>query len=319
MVYRVLIIGSGQLGSRYLQGLADVALPMDIWVCDPSATALNVASKRWSEVAMVMSGHAVHFIQNPEEIPQVLDLTIVATSADVRAQVVKSIFEKEIFSKYWILEKVLAQSYQDLKILRNCLASTKGAWVNTHFRTIDCFKKIKRSLTRPEKLYMELDGGRWGLACNSIHYLDLFSWMSSSSLNSISSVGLNKSWVEAKRSGFWEVFGSLQASFSNGGNMSLICADSDSPTILKISDGNTEWVIDDSNQVATCSDGLIIDAAIPLQSQRTAAVVHAILQNGVSQLPTLEESYLLHKGYLNCLIPHWNNGMQNFVESVPIT
>ena len=45
-----LLVGAGQLGSRYLQGLSTVKLDLCITVVDPSDLSLNKAKKRWVEV-----------------------------------------------------------------------------------------------------------------------------------------------------------------------------------------------------------------------------------------------------------------------------
>ena len=46
----ILISGSGQLGSRYLQGMARCDLPLKIFVHDLSIKSLEIAKQRWEEV-----------------------------------------------------------------------------------------------------------------------------------------------------------------------------------------------------------------------------------------------------------------------------
>ncbi len=48
--HTVLISGAGQLGSRYLQGLAKCRLPLRIVVQDNSRDSLERAQLRWNEV-----------------------------------------------------------------------------------------------------------------------------------------------------------------------------------------------------------------------------------------------------------------------------
>ena len=47
---KVLLVGAGQLGSRYLQGLAKVSIPLEIHVLDISESSLRIAEARWNEV-----------------------------------------------------------------------------------------------------------------------------------------------------------------------------------------------------------------------------------------------------------------------------
>lgn len=46
MEYKIAIIGAGQLGSRYLQGLSKVTLEIEIFVVDVSLNSLNLAKKK---------------------------------------------------------------------------------------------------------------------------------------------------------------------------------------------------------------------------------------------------------------------------------
>lgn len=318
MAYNLLIAGSGQLGSRYLQGLEKVILPLNIWVSDPSSVALKVAESRWREVTNSHSKHKVKFTRNLEEIPSYLDLAIVATSADVRPMVVGEISKKTL-TKYWILEKVLGQSDRDLDTMFDCLSGSSAAWVNTHFRTINFFNIIRKDLVAHKPLLMDVYGGSWGLACNAIHYLDLFSWMNQSSIVSVNTSGLDKVWVGAKRFGFWEIFGALEANYSCGGHVTLRCSNSSDPVYMTISSGNIKWTIDEFTQVARRFDGFELDATIDLQSERTAALVSSILTNSVVTLPTYLESSLIHRPLINALILHWNKNMGKSIQRLPIT
>ena len=45
----ILIAGAGQLGSRYLQGLANCQNTLDIYVQDISKQSLQIAKQRWEE------------------------------------------------------------------------------------------------------------------------------------------------------------------------------------------------------------------------------------------------------------------------------
>ena len=45
----LLLIGTGQLGSRYLQGIAREAVNCNITAIDTSQISLNIAKKRWGE------------------------------------------------------------------------------------------------------------------------------------------------------------------------------------------------------------------------------------------------------------------------------
>ena len=84
-MFRNLIIGAGQLGSRHLQGLLKFDKEQIIYVLDTSVSSLDIAKERASEVE---SKHTIRYLTNWDSIPSELDLVIVATGASVRSKVV---------------------------------------------------------------------------------------------------------------------------------------------------------------------------------------------------------------------------------------
>ena len=103
---RILLVGVGQLGSRYLQGLARVKQPLEIWLSDPSQDALKLALSRWHEVVSPNSNHQLHSDCPASSIPLSYDVIIVATSSKVRPDLVHQM-SKKYHASFWILEKFL--------------------------------------------------------------------------------------------------------------------------------------------------------------------------------------------------------------------
>ena len=65
----ILIAGTGQLGSRYLQGMANCRNTLDIYVQDISEQSLQIAKQRWEQVVKTVyqdndSGMTVPSIQH---------------------------------------------------------------------------------------------------------------------------------------------------------------------------------------------------------------------------------------------------------------
>ena len=86
---KLLIIGLGRLGTRYLEGLKKYDDHINIYGLDSSVVSLKRAEKRWQDVFGRASKHKIHLIQNFSELPKKIDLAIVATTADVRLQVMQ--------------------------------------------------------------------------------------------------------------------------------------------------------------------------------------------------------------------------------------
>ena len=94
MRYRILIVGSGQLGSRYLQGLSKVSMPLEIIVSDVSPESLARAELRWLETDGLKTSHRVKYVMGLSEVPFEVDVAIISTSADVRASVISKLAEQ---------------------------------------------------------------------------------------------------------------------------------------------------------------------------------------------------------------------------------
>ena len=120
-MYKLAIIGSGQLGSRHLQGLAKSKLEIEIHVVDPSQRARGVARIRFSEVANEFQKKNILFHKDITELPNELDLVIVSTTANMRRKVIENLLKQKIV-KYIILEKVVFQRSDDFLQIQSLLA-----------------------------------------------------------------------------------------------------------------------------------------------------------------------------------------------------
>ena len=144
IVYNIIIVGSGELGSRHLQSLAKSKVPIKIWVIDINEKSLEIAKKRYQEIAKNEKIQVISFHNSLDRITIPIDLAIVATNSNVRRKVIESIISKTTV-KYLILEKVVAQAKEDFfKILELCDKNNIKGWVNCHRRTWNIFEKNKK-------------------------------------------------------------------------------------------------------------------------------------------------------------------------------
>ena len=318
-MHSILIVGAGQLGSRYLQGLASVSYPLSIFVVDISNESLQLASFRWQEVVKTDTFHIISFLTNYDSLVSEIDIAIISTGAGIRLDVINKLAFK-ITVKYWILEKVLAQSSDDIENIRELLNEAKGAWVNTPRRVMKWWKEIKSMITIDQPLQFSIEGGLWGLACNSIHFLDLVQWITDEQLIYIDVKDLKKEWFESKRKGYYEVNGSISCHFSGGSLIRLSVDPKLTGMKIHIKEKFNSWEIDESSGTAIRSDGLTIIGGINFQSELTNNIVQNILLNGVCGLPTLNQSSELHKPFLNDMLKHWKKQEQKKEDKyLPIT
>ena len=117
-------MGVGQLGSRYLQGLAQINKDVRVSLVDPNPSALDLARKRYEEMPSNSHILSVNYHQDTTGMKGRVDLAIIATNSDVRLQVIENLLDKfEV--NYLILEKVVFQSVEDFEYIMPILKRRK--------------------------------------------------------------------------------------------------------------------------------------------------------------------------------------------------
>ena len=199
----ICIIGLGQIGSRHFQALLNCDFYVNILCVDLNDDSI---SKAKSLIPKKLSKYikSVNYFNAIESLPKEIDLAILATSADIRIKVLHSLLNYSKTENI-IFEKILFQNSSNFDeasaILRK--AGTKS-WVNCPRRSWPVYKELKDYIHGKEKVSLNLYGGKWGLACNSIHFIDLFEWLTESKVKKINSSALDPDICENKREGFFE-------------------------------------------------------------------------------------------------------------------
>lgn len=301
---RILIVGAGQLGSRHLQALASLDRPVSIQVVDPSMLSLNLARKRWGEV----NGHGrVEFIPALNGAAAEVDVAIVATTADIRRGVIEAMLSR-IHPSYVVLEKVAFQHPGDFDTVAGLFAN-KGVrvWVNCPRRMWPFYENLRSTVKTPMRL--DVKGTNWGLACNSIHFIDLFAYLSGVK-DFFLTPAFDDGHIESKRKGFIELTGSLAAYFGIGGEISLTSNASDeTPFVVTIEDAEHRWSIEEGKgRVVARDKAMDIEKEqiikVPFQSQLTNIVVEHLLNDGDCPLTPFGESWALHVPLLKAISEH---------------
>lgn len=318
MKNNILLVGCGGIGSRHLQSLALCSTKLDICVIDTNPESLEKARKIY-ELSDKQLNHKLSFEHSIPSVGKTYDICIMSTSSQNRLSLVDEILKK-LKIKYWIIEKILSQNIKDLheigKIIRNhnCIG-----WVNTPNRAQKWFKDIKEEISS-KKIIGTVEGNNWGLMCNTIHYLDLFSWMTSQKLISINSQNLNKSWFKSKREGYMEVDGELVAYYSDGAILHIRCNTLENIKGKKLNYSFENWVLDPSNGIArNIKSKRIIPGEIKPQSLMTNIFVDQLINHNYCELPNLDESISMHEIFLKAILPHWNNYSKTIDNDIPIT
>ena len=111
-VFRVVLIGCGNLGSRHLQALKKTRRKISITVCEPNEEAWNIAIERYKEVEGNECIVNFEMVSNYKTLHAAYDLAIITTNSSGRLEVASWVV-MNLGVKYLILEKVVFQALEE--------------------------------------------------------------------------------------------------------------------------------------------------------------------------------------------------------------
>ena len=321
--YSIGIFGLGNIGLRHLEGILKSKKNLEISCFDPS-------QKAWKKAESIFFDHnlgkkTIKFYETIQMSEKKFDLVIISTNSDIRFKVLQDIFDHS-YAQYVILEKVLFQNIKDLKKARRIIEKHKSsAWVNCPRRKWDSYKEVKEILFDKEVLNFTLEGGKWGMSSNAIHFLDLFEWLSSSKIDSIDISKLDSKIMKSKREGYVELSGIISGELKNSFKFKLISdiSEENLPPKLRIFGNDINILISETNNHISIkkNDGNEEKKffEICFQSDLSGIILDEILSDGDSELTNFEDSYFQHEILLNSFTEHISKVTKKNIENCPIT
>lgn len=315
----IAIIGAGQLGSRHLQGLKKAQIPMNIYVLDESQEALKICEQRYKEIADNNLIEKIDFTSIWDRIPLTIDIAIVATGSKPRCKIIHELVEKH-HCRALILEKFLFPTMHDYNDITELFLKYKiQAWVNCCRRYFSCYQKIRELLINDGPIHFLLEGKNWGLCCNSIHQIDIFSFICGEKHISFESSGIDKIIYESKRPGYIEMTGTIKGITDKGSTLSLSSySEYTGPNKLLIQSQNHNIEIYEGvNKMIIDGKEELMD--IRYQSDLTGKYIEDIIFTHSLPLTSYEESAMLHQQILPHFIDIYNNITGTHHDMCPIT
>ena len=212
---RFIVVGFGNMGCRHTQSIIRSFPNAKVCVLEPSkdnfeknCKRINVQSEnieRYSEIES-LNGH--------------FDFCVVATSAEPRFKIVKILVEYGI--KNFLLEKVVFQSKEQFDIIKKLkIKENVNIYCNFVSRYFPNYIDIKKEMSK-KPFKMIVSGGDFGLACNCLHYLDIFQYLRKD-FSKINSHNLKENLDGNSRGkNYKELYGSLHLTNSFGDSFSII-------------------------------------------------------------------------------------------------
>jgi predicted dehydrogenase len=305
-MFKIKVIGAGQLGSRHLQALKSVKYPLEIKVVDPSESSLRIAKERYEAIQSGLN-HKVSFCVDLDSDAGT-DVAIIATNSDVRRLAIERLIEVSK-PRLLVLEKLLFNNKNDYEYIESRLSDVGAkAWVNCPMRVMPTYEKIRKELSQKRITY-RVTGGQFGLVTNAIHYIDHVAHLTGCEYFEIDTSGLDEKPIASKRKGFLELTGTLRAHFSNGSICEMNCDSSGSaPVIVEIFTESERYIVRES-EAKLWSSGINSNwvwsehsAAIPFQSQITTDVVESLLASNNCHLTPYASSAAIHLLLLDPLL-----------------
>lgn len=305
-MYRVKLVGAGQLGSRHLQALQAVSVPLEIQVIDPSVASLQVAKERFEAIKRDIP-HQIVFTQDFVDT-ELTDIAIVATNANVRCEAINKLLASSRV-KHLVLEKLLFTEREDYVTVQKLISDVGiGAWVNCPMRVMPVYESIRANLGGVPISY-RVTGSQFGLVTNAIHYLDHVAHLAGCDSYQLNVSGLSRTPVSSKRAGFLEMNGTLSAAFADGSRCEISCyPGGNAPVVVEIFNESHRYVVRESEGKlwrATARENWSWAeevALIPYQSQITTGVVESLLRSGECGLTSYASSARLHLALLDPLL-----------------
>ncbi len=307
-MYKISLIGAGQLGSRHLQALAKTELEISIEVVEPNMQATEIAKQRFNEIDENKKIEKISYFNTIDKLSAELDFVIVATNSNVRYRIVKELLDKKNV-KYLLLEKVLFQEIDNYYKVEKLLSDTNTkCWVNHPRRMFPFYQSLKKKLSGAEQISFMMQGGNWGLACNGLHLLDIFSFLSDESILHINSEYLFDRIYDSKRRNFIEFNGTLVGKLG-AHSFTLFSNENTAPSLITISSDKIVALIDEVNgflRISTKENNWkwenYKEKIIYYQSELTHQLLTELFITNKCNLPTYKEAMRLHVPFIQALL-----------------
>ena len=323
---KIAIIGAGNIGSRHLQALKAVKLPLDILVIDPNPESLNIAQERYDSMPPGQCRHTINYFKNIDKIKNELDIAIIATHSNIRRKVIEQLF-KVSHANALILEKILFTRTEDFSIVRDLLKEQNSqAWVNCTRRAIPFYNDQIKNWFNKKKIIYFVSGSKWNLISNLIHFIDYMSYILDLIDFEIDLHHLDLKLVKSRIPNFIELNGTINLFFNDGSMGVINCYPSgNQPLIIDIASDEIRCILNEEQGKALVNirkkENIWnnYEAKMLFTSQITTYLVEDILKNNYCSLTPYNESMKLHLLTFEPLLEFLNERIKEKFTSYPFT
>ncbi len=332
-----MIIGSGRMGFRHLQGLLTISSVSQVVVVDKFQDALDITKDKISDdrVKYCLLDDIINFQRINYK------LVILATTANDR---IKTLHELNEFRfEYLLIEKPIAQSISEVFEIIKLLNKQKiKCFVNLNMRMYDYFVKLKKDFDAIPQLEGEksisINTGALGIGANGIHYIDLVYFLLDADTAEIVASEIEDEKIESGRGSNFKDFGgwalikyyknkvykgklylSMTSSSSAFGSWDIICKHG-KILINEANGSRIDTYRSEKSNLPTYK--YFIDynephetkIILPSLNDITAIWFKDLLNSNLSKLPLIENTIIAHT-----LLFNWLENNNSVEKNFPIT
>ena len=311
MTSNIFVIGSGNIGSRHVQSLANSVLNLNVFVVDPNKECLEKTKNLFFK-QKIKSKINISFSTTISKINESIDLAIISTNSTVRREVIEQLVSIN-HVKNIILEKVAFQSINDFDSINKLFEKKKiKSYLNFPRRVYRSYQNIKKKFQNENKIYVSNIDVRLSLSSHSLHMLDLLAYLTDTNKIFVEDVLLKNEIYNSSR-GSVEFAGKLKFSTERGDTLYLCDQDRDKDKknlgVTKIESKNLSCFIYENYQkivqIEFDKNNFKTETfEIPFQSMLTYSIVDELLMKNKISLTKLKDSYNHHKILLEIFTNH---------------
>jgi predicted dehydrogenase len=303
-MHTIAIIGAGNIGSRHLQAFGAAKQSLKIILIDPSQASLDTSKARWEEVGKSNKEVKVIFQKDFLNLPKEIDFAVISTNSEHRLSALKNLLQHTVCANI-LLEKFLFFSESEYAEASSLIEKHKvNTYVNVVRRTFESYQWVFEKLKSVSgNLGMKVIGNNWGMASNSIHFVDLFCYLANDAINTCEFQNLETATIlPSKREGYVEFFGDLSASGTKGNKLTVSCHEGEYDKInIVIEKGNLKIHVEEKgSEIAVTIANEERKFPYPFQSQLTLRYFNELMEGKPSSV-SYKESSAMHVKFLHAV------------------
>ncbi|MBP3505387.1 MAG: Gfo/Idh/MocA family oxidoreductase [Lachnospiraceae bacterium] len=310
MYKNVLIVGLGGIGYRHFQAVLKCKSDIILYAVDISKEAIERARNYQLEIGFnkdVFFYYDINKIRNMS-----FDVAIIATSSKDRKKIFENILKNANTVHNIIFEKVLFNDLNDYEAVKKLLSDSGAtAYVNCTGRENKDYQKLKQRIKNAKYYKFSYRGSNWGLACNSIHKIDMIAFLTNYTGKSVELDGslLENQIYESKRKGYSEFYGSFSGKMGENITFVFECDHDDNECIFDIYTDKGFYSIREGKEVIVHEGEYFKSEPFELEyvSDTSTVVVDNLLNERTIFLPGYEESVNYHMAMLKMFLDLQNN------------